>query len=43
LKVLINKQNPARSATEQAADLAKVFKLIKQLVKTVIFLPINHP
>jgi hypothetical protein len=27
LKVLINKQNPARSATEQAADLVKVFKL----------------
>jgi hypothetical protein len=35
LKVVLNKQNPARSATEQAADLAKVFKLIKQLVQTV--------
>jgi hypothetical protein len=44
LKVIINKQHPARSATEQAADLAKVFKLIKQVVKTITVadLPANQ-
>ena len=43
-EIIANKQNPQRSGTEQAADLAKVFKLIKMLQQTytVSNLPANR-
>lgn len=34
LKIVANKQNAARSAVEQPADLAKCFKIIKELLPT---------
>ena len=33
-KIIANKQNPARSGTEQAADLTKAFKIMHILQKT---------
>jgi hypothetical protein len=45
-KIEVNKQNPARTGVEQPADLARVFKVIKNMIKkhTVSKVdPSNHP
>jgi hypothetical protein len=35
-RINVIKQNPARSGTEQAADLSKVFKLLKEITYLII-------